>query len=388
MYDDFFFPYEKARLWTGNMILLSLSNFLLYASLYMMLPVLPLWMVWHWYCSYAEAGAAVAVFGLALFLPGAFNSYLIDTFKRKNVCFIAMLLFVASSLLYPYATAVWLVALVRVVQGVLFSIITMTTGSTLVIDVTASRRRTDANIAFVWAGRFGMAAGLALGIYIYPYWDFRHVVYASVALGAVALLLIPAVSVPFRAPLRTSRCSLDRFLLPRTLWPGVNMMLLSAVFGIVIAHIYNDLFYVCVLAGFVVAVLLLRYVLSHTSARSEVELGQAAMIGGLLLLAFSNTLMNSYIAGVLLGAGIGTTVSRFFIKMISLPMHCERGTGNNTYQLMWEVGLLGGFLFENMWTETHPDTIYWICIGICAVLLLMYEFFTHPWYYRKMEEKQ
>ncbi len=42
MYDDFFFPYEKAKLWTGNMVLLSLSNFLLYVSLYMMLPALPL----------------------------------------------------------------------------------------------------------------------------------------------------------------------------------------------------------------------------------------------------------------------------------------------------------------------------------------------------------
>ena len=57
------------------------------------------------------------------------------------------------------------VALVRAVQGGLFSVITMTTGSTLVIDVTASRRRTDANIAFAWAGRFGMVVGLALGIY-------------------------------------------------------------------------------------------------------------------------------------------------------------------------------------------------------------------------------
>ena len=74
------------------------------------------------------------------------------------------------------------------------------------------------------------------------------------------------------------------------------------------------------------------------------------------MLAFSNSLMNSYIAGVLLGTGIVTTVSRLFIKMISLPMHCERGTGNNTYQLMWEVGMLSGFLFENMWTESHPDT--------------------------------
>ncbi len=47
MYDNFFYPYEKAKLWTGNMIGLSLSNFLLYASLYVMLPVLPSWIVQH-----------------------------------------------------------------------------------------------------------------------------------------------------------------------------------------------------------------------------------------------------------------------------------------------------------------------------------------------------
>lgn len=388
MYDDFFFPYEKAKLWTRDMVLLSLSNFLLYASLYIMLPVLPLWIVRHWYCSYAEAGGAIAVFGLAMFLPGPFNSYLIDTFKRKSVCLITMLLFVASSFLYPFVSSIWLIALLRAIQGGLFGTITMTTGSTLIIDTTASHRRTDANIAFAWSGRFGMAVGLVLGIYIYPYWNFTHVVYTCVSLGAAALILIPAVKVSFRAPLSTSLFSLDRFLLPCTLWPGLNMMMTPFIFGVLIAHIYNELFYICILIGFILSLLVSRYILSHASGRSEVELGQAALIAGLLLLSFSNSLMNSYLAGILIGMGIGVSVSRFFIKMISLPMHCERGTGNNTYQLLWELGVLAGFFFENMWTELHPDTIYWICIGLCAVTLIMYETFTHPWYYKRMEEKQ
>lgn len=64
----------------GNLVSFKLF---LYISLYIMLPVLPLWMVQHWYCSYAEAGGAVAVFGLTMFLPGPCNSYIIDTFKRK-----------------------------------------------------------------------------------------------------------------------------------------------------------------------------------------------------------------------------------------------------------------------------------------------------------------
>ena len=243
MFDDFFFPYERAKLWTRDMVILSLSNFFLYISLYIMLPVLPLWMVQHWYCSYAEAGGAVAVFGLTMFLPGPCNSYIIDTFKRKSVCVITLALLAGVSLLYPYVATVGLVALLRMVQGALFSVVTMTTGSTLVIDVTASRRRTDANVAFTWFGRFGMALGLALGVYIYPYWSFTCVVYVCAAFGIGALLLIPLLHIPFRAPLCPPLFSLDRFLLPRTLLPGINMLLVSFIFGVIIAHIYNEIFY-------------------------------------------------------------------------------------------------------------------------------------------------
>lgn len=32
------------------------------------------------------------------------------------------------------------------------------------------------------------------------------------------------------------------FLLPRTLWPGMNMMMVAIIFGILVAHIYNELF--------------------------------------------------------------------------------------------------------------------------------------------------
>lgn len=387
MYNRFFYPYEKAKLWTGNLIGLSISNFLLYASFYMMLLPLPLWMVEHGDCGYAEAGAAVAVFGLGMFLPGVFNSYLIDTFSRKNVCVMAMLLFTASGALYPRIMSVWPMGLLRLVQGGLFGIITMTTGSTMVIDVTASRRRTDANIVFSWSGRLGMVAGLVVGTSLYPYRPFQEVAYAGVALSALALLPVMLVNTPFRAPLRTPWCSLDRFVLPRTFLPGLNMMPVAIVFGVLATQIYHNFFYFCMLVGFLIALLLLRYVLVDAHGRAEVEFGQAAMIGGLLLLVFSRSLVNSYIAGVLIGIGIGSTVSRFFVKMIKLSRHCERGTGNNTYQLMWELGMAIGFLVGNVWSVNHSVTIYWVCIGICVWVLLMYELFTHSWYGRKMEER-
>ena len=166
------------------------------------------------------------------------------------------------------------------------------------------------------------------------------------------------------------------------------MLLVSFIFGVIIAHIYNEIFYICILIGFAVSLFISKYALSHTSCRAEMEFGQAALVAGILLMAFSNSLMSSYIAALLLGIGIGITASRFFVIMISLPLHCERGTGNNTYQLLWEVGLLGGLFFENIWTGNYPDTIYWICLGSCVVSLVLYETVTHNWYYKRMEEKQ
>ena len=226
-------------------------------------------MVRHWYCSYAEAGAAIAVFGLAMFLPGTFNSYLIDTFKRKSVCFIAIFLFVASSLLYPYVATVGFVALVRAVQGGLFSVITMTTGSTLVIDVTASRRRTDANIAFAWAGRFGMVVGLALGILYLSLLEFSPYHLYQYGSGSVGAGADSGGESSFPCSAQHFMVLAGPFLLPRTLWPGMNMMMVAIIFGILVAHIYNELFFVCILIGFVLSLLLLRYVLSHASGRRK-----------------------------------------------------------------------------------------------------------------------
>ena len=63
----------------------------------------------------------------------------------------------------------------------------MTTGSTLVIDVTASRRRTDANIAFSWVGRFGMVVVLRLG-FTFILTGIFTMLFILVAFGSVGVL--------------------------------------------------------------------------------------------------------------------------------------------------------------------------------------------------------
>ena len=143
---------DVEKMWNKNFNLLLIANFFLYTAVYMLFPALHHWMVSEGGYTGFQAGGAIAIFGASLFLLGAFNNYLVDTFKRKNVCTRSLLLLALLGLLYPYAGEWGMIFLLRVLQGALFGVVLMAMGSTLVIDVTPSQYRNKASVVFTWSG--------------------------------------------------------------------------------------------------------------------------------------------------------------------------------------------------------------------------------------------
>ena len=230
-------------LWNRNFSLLIAANILLYIAVYMLFPLIHRWMIQAWSCSELQAAGVTAVFGIALFLPGAFNNYLVDTFSRKNVCTRSIMLLALVGILYPYVSSVEMVVLLRILQGALFGIVLMATGSTLAIDVTPSNNRNAANRVFTWSSIVGMLSGIIIGIEGGNYLSFDTLLYFSAFLCAVAIVLVSMVTVCFRAPLDLPLCSFDRFILFRTLLPGINMMTVPMVLGMLFIMISNAFFY-------------------------------------------------------------------------------------------------------------------------------------------------
>ena len=135
------------------------------------------------------------------------------------------------ALLYPYITQLWMVTAVRILQGVLWGIALMATGSTLAIDVTPRNRRDAANRVFTWSGILGLLAGSVVGLQGYAYFPLEYLLYFSAGGCVTAGLLISFVEVCFRAPLNVPLLSFDRFILFRTLLPGINMLCVPFVLG-------------------------------------------------------------------------------------------------------------------------------------------------------------
>lgn len=369
-------------LWNRNFSLLMLANLLLSVGVYLLFPLFYHRLTGEWRCSALQSDALLVLFALAMFLPGAFNNYLVDTFSRKHVCIYSMMALAATGIASLYVSQLAAAVLLWVVQGALFGIALMGTGSTLVIDVTPSHRRNDANRIYTWIGILGSVAGLLFGTNPMDLLSAQQEVYISAALCLGAAILVYMVSVCFRAPLDLPLCSFDRFLLFRALPPGLNMMVVPFTVGALLSSAHDPCFTLSMTGGGILYLFCRSFFLSM-KGRLRIIIGQLVTIVGLLLILLASAETAFYAGGFLVGIGSSFSIGRFLHMMILLPMHCERGTGFHTFQLLWHLAFVAGI----------AGGIYgsaWAVYGLPAILtiagLLCYQFYTHSYFDRHYQQ--
>lgn len=371
----------KDSLWTRNFSLLCIGNLFLSISVYMLLPVLSLWLAQS--CiglTSVQTGVVIALSAFAVILLGPFYAYLIDTYKRKYVSVMALLIVAVSTLLIPLADTYIELLILRVIQGAMYGLAIMTTGSTLVIDVASSFRRTDANNAFAWFARLSLSLGALTGIILYQYFDINVVTAVSAGLSVLASILISMIRVPFRAPLDPPVFSLDRFMLLRG-WPvAVNILLLASVLGLLLATIHTYEYYVYMMVGFVISLFTAMYLFTPKRMFTQIFVGLSLIgLGVLWTYSVSCNLWMLPCGAMCVGCGLGLSAYCFLVFLIKLSEHCQRGTANSTYYLSWEIGIACGILLGYSYT---PKARIIIGLGLAFITLLFYLIFVKYWFKR------
>jgi len=379
---------SPAKLWTTNFVWAYISNFLLFVSLYMFLPILPMYLVDKFpSTTLGQAGIVLALFAGAMFLVGPFYSYIIDSYKRKNVCMFSFLAVIAIVAGYSVIGSLMWMAVLRIIQGALFGI-TTATSSTVAIDITPTTRRSQGNINFNWAGRLGMAFGPMIGLLLYSYSDLNTVLYASIFSGVAGFLCMAMINVPFRAPIGAKAFSTDRFLLSRGWVAAGNLVLISIIFGMLIStiNVYAATvnlqhetirFFGTVGIGFILAMIANRIVFVEADFRARIVSGLILIIVALLLLNTHYQETSLLTSGVLIGLGFGLAASDFLVMFVNLSEHCQRGTANTTYLLAWEVGVgIGVALGCNLVEIGSFIAVFQAGIIFAVVALLYFLLFT------------
>ena len=375
------------RLWNKHFWLLAMANLLLVMSSYMLVATIPLRMEVRGY-SILQIALVMGVFFIGIYLFGSLSGYLVQRYRRKNVFNLSILLLLAvtgvlyylSSLPYNSFDYMLLVGL-RFMQGAFYGLSQLVLLSTLIIDTVEAVHRTEANHAATWFGCFALSLGPLAGIYVYQSMNFGSVLILSCICLLVAFVFVNLIRFPFRMPSEDySRFSFDRFLLKGSHWLFVNVVLVTSVVGVLLNIEHTPRFYGMMMLGFVIAILAERFVFADADLRSEATTGMIVIGIAVLLMITRRQESVSYIVPILIGLGVGLIGSRFLLFFIKMSDHCQRGTSQSTFLLAWETGIGIGLVLSYGLFHLEQPLVLWVCLGILAASLILYDTFIHSWY--------
>lgn len=376
------------KLWHREFWQMSIANMLLTMSVYMLIPVMPLWLIQTMHFTPQETGICMGLFGVGIYLLGGFCSYLVQHYRRNQVCMWAIIIvaLLLGGLYYLNVSQEILgrkelLFVQRLLFGAFFGLAQMVLSSTLIIDTSESFQRTEANYSAAWFSRFALALGPIAGLTLYKLVGFDVTLLTAIGCCVASVILIELVKFPFRTPEDdVKKLSLDRFFLPHGMWLYVNMLLVTTVIGLLMSTALTDWYYAIMMGGFLLAILAQRFVFAEAELKSEIITGLILMGAGILIMYIQAGATLSYISPLFIGLGIGVIGSRFLLFFIKLSRHCQRGTSQSMFMLCWETGLALGLFLGYTFLYEQTSLLYVISFSLIAVALLLYNFFIHRWY--------
>ena len=375
------------RLWHRDFWLMAIANFLLTMSVYLLVPTLPHWLLTEQKFSPVETGVAMASFGFGLFALGMFVSFLVQHYRRNQVCVGAVIAVGALIGLLYYLNGqrtlfcdLQMIILQRFALGAAFGLAQMVLTSTLIIDTSESFQRTEANHSAAWFSRFALSLGPMAGLLLERLVSYHVVLLAAMGCAAVVAVLILLVHFPFRAPEDdVPTVSLDRFFLPHGFPLFINLQLIMIAMGILFSTITTELFYGMMMMGFLGALLAQRFVFSNAELKSEVVTGLILITAALLMMLTRTQQIVYFAAPAFVGFGLGLIGSRFLLFFIKLSRHCQRGTSQSTFLLGWESGIAWGLGLGYALFYTQPQQGLLTALVLTVASLVIYNF-SHNWF--------
>ena len=369
-------------MWHVDFVKILIANICVCTSLYMFFPALPGAGLMP-ESGLVGVGVSVLAFCAGMCLPAPFCSYWLDRYRRKSVALWALFGLVGVTSLWGGGLSGWEVYGVRLAQGAFYGMFQIAVGSTLLLDLSDTRRRTEAAHVYYWFTRFALVLGLSAGWILSVYYGPR--LFAGVAVGLLlcAGVFLWAVRVPFRAPLEPSWCTLDRFWLPRGFRIFLPLCGVCLAAGMMMARYREVDFYLFLAVGFWLALGLHRSLL-RDRLQGEILLGYVCLAGAALWSWLQDGTGGGYWStAMLLGCGLGFVTSRYLLSYIRICEHCERGTAQTSYLLGWDMGLWAGYAGASaLWGKGDGGDTYYIIGGLFLVTGLFHGVAVRPWYAR------
>ncbi len=369
------------KLWNRNYLLVMTANFLLFFSLYNLMPILPIYLSDVQHAGKDLIGEVMGGFIVTALMIRPFSGYLVDRFPRKKVLLVCYGAFVIFNIGYVVFATALAFAIVRALQGLAFGA-TSVSNSTIAIDVLPSSRRSEGIGYYGISNNLAMAVGPSVALSLYDSIPDINIVFSVPLISALCgFLCILAVKNKPKAIIKEQMpLSLDRFFLVKSTAEGINLIPFAfasatlttylAIYGKQELGIYSGsgVFFLTLAAGLILSRVFTNKWVRKGYIVENVKAGIILITVGFLLFVAIDSPVAFYASALIIGLGYGTMCPSYQSMFINLAPNSRRGTANSSYLTSWDVGaglgiFSGGYIAE----QTSYHTVYWICFSLCVV---------------------
>ncbi|MEF3107734.1 MFS transporter [Raoultella sp. WB_B2P2-3] len=341
-------------LWTPRFILLLISAVFMYMMTFMLTPTLPLFAQDIGAGTTAAGGVIVAGYTVGSLLPRLMWGSLADSWGRRPVYLLGVVIMAVISPFFAIAGILPVIISLRLVQGIGFSA-SSTGAATVAADLVPASRRSEGIGYYALANTIGMAVGPNLGLMIHPQWGANWLFIASVAFGLVAIFI--GLWVGDRRRDRQSELSPPTLASNPVVMPrGWERLLEKSVLRVCLVLLFVVMPYGAIMAY--VAAYGIRQGSDSISAFLAVRLGVGriidrfgatiativfvpgvvAMIAGLLVLGWTDSLTVFLTSAALFGLGYGVVLPLLQAITYSIAPEDRRGAASATFFATADIG--------------------------------------------------
>ncbi len=346
-------PTETAEsLFSRNFLVLCISTLLFFESMFLLLAVLPVFIVQELRGTESQVGIVLGVFALAAVMIRPTSGWVVERWNRKLGLTLGALIYCIGPLLYTMAESVPVMIGFRLFHGLGIALFT-TASSVLVADIAPPARRGEAMGYYGMTMNVAMATGPVAGAALVEQSGFTQLFWLSALLALGSLIILPLLSEPARtprpAPADPSKRAKRASLLSRSaVFPGFIAICMTMSFGAVLSflplfvqarQLGNPGLYFIVYS---IAVIVARPVSGKWSDR----FGRAqVIIPGMLFLTIAMTLL-AYATSIpwllsvaaLQGIGFGTVQPALMAFCVDRATEQDRGPALATLMMAFDIG--------------------------------------------------
>lgn len=380
----------QEKLWTKPFIMVSLINFILMLSMFLLLVTIGGYAVDEYNVSTSTAGLVSGIFIVGSLFGRFWAGKSIDVYGQKQVLIIGVIIFAITTALYFVSFNLTLLLIVRFLNGMGNGIASTATG-TIAAFITPMKRRGEGISYFSMSTVMATAIGPFLGLSLLQVISFRQLFVFCLILAIIGLIMLPQVTVNQDVKRLTSSSpsgfNIKEYIDVNAIPIALVVLICCTAYSSVLSFISffakeNNL----ITAGsfffltYAIVVLISRPVTGKLMDNKGTNIvmypALIAYFSGLLTLSFTHTSWMLILSAALLGFGYGNFQSIAQAIAVKVTDHEKMGLATSTYFIFLDFALgfgpyiLGIFIPAIGLHGLYRYLSFFVIIGIVAYYFL------------------